>query len=771
MTDFDTRTNDMQRAEHGWLNLFVPEVLDACTEVYGPVCPDTLQQIADSYDKYKIPSLYGDLPDIHGNGQGVFDIAHQGLDPKWEANLAAIATALEPFLANGSCVGVFVGDEIVASHGVPFDNYSAVVSRLRGLVGPEAILMANEGSDLWDWNQTKHDGQARFQVAPDLDFFSLDLYDGWNANGTWEVEMVRAIYEAEVFPAMSPTQRAFVVPGTFGCPGDLGPQAAQIVQKLEAYYAWAKAEPRIAGISPWHFANRTGAAHGRGAMTSAARQAAAIAARERRSAAPEQCPAGSFLCANTNICVPSSCSPCVALCKNPAIKAAHCAAAAQSAIGAEAMPEVVSALSAIGKRIVDEQRGLVPAAPIPLAALAAPAPTGKTTDDAPAAAMALDESTSAHGQSRALLPFVLAPAAPPSQQLYRNRSFVTWGGRPVRCGTLYCLVVTGFSRGCGLWPGWMTNSMSILATSKSVVGPFVWNTTLLDIYSTNADVFANPDGSLVAIASGASNPSIERPCKDGFPVPTTPPPMFIQHLRARFADTAAGPWIEKAIVLPAAVGVGYNPSPFVNDQNGTVTMILHTCTGGIPGTPNITCFTVVEASDGCSAKSCEFKVLGELNFLPVPSNCSLDKRDPAYKCPCHIEDPTIWFDRPLGKWRILMHQYPSVLVHGKCESRPDHYTYVGGYAESAGESAAGPWHFEYFSAAYSNLVTEQGGKVNNRSLRERPKVVLNNSTGGLDGGYIVNGACDSDSGRARSNCYTVIQQVLHSIKSDDGTEW
>ena len=43
------------------------------------------------------------------DGQGVFDRAHQGLDPNWDSNLAAIATALRPFLANRTCAGVFVG--------------------------------------------------------------------------------------------------------------------------------------------------------------------------------------------------------------------------------------------------------------------------------------------------------------------------------------------------------------------------------------------------------------------------------------------------------------------------------------------------------------------------------------------------------------------------------------------------------------------------------------------------------------------------------------
>ena len=61
MTDFDSRTSDSQQRQHSWLNLFLPAVLDACTEAHGPVCPDTLQQITSGYDKYGVPSLYTEL--------------------------------------------------------------------------------------------------------------------------------------------------------------------------------------------------------------------------------------------------------------------------------------------------------------------------------------------------------------------------------------------------------------------------------------------------------------------------------------------------------------------------------------------------------------------------------------------------------------------------------------------------------------------------------------------------------------------------------------
>ena len=138
MTDFDSSyfPARAQPLQHTWLNFLLPVVADACTEKHGPVCPDALAGITHGWERYGKRSLYTELPDLHGSalappptpphdpttpmhspgaaarppdGQGVFDRAHQGLDPNWDSNLAAIATALRPFLANRTCAGVFVG--------------------------------------------------------------------------------------------------------------------------------------------------------------------------------------------------------------------------------------------------------------------------------------------------------------------------------------------------------------------------------------------------------------------------------------------------------------------------------------------------------------------------------------------------------------------------------------------------------------------------------------------------------------------------------------
>jgi len=54
------------------------------------------------------------------------------------------------------------------------------------------------------------------------------------------------------------------------------------------------------------------------------------------------------------------------------------------------------------------------------------------------------------------------------------------------------------------------------------------------------------------------------------------------------------------------------------------------------------------------------------NVLEIPDNCSLDEFDPHYACSCGIEEPTIWYDEPMEKWRMLFVQYPSRQINGQC---------------------------------------------------------------------------------------------------------
>jgi hypothetical protein len=55
------------------------------------------------------------------------------------------------------------------------------------------------------------------------------------------------------------------VPGTFTCSNEsYSPAAAEdtrVAAELGFYVSWAKAEPRVAGLNPWHFKNRTSPQH------------------------------------------------------------------------------------------------------------------------------------------------------------------------------------------------------------------------------------------------------------------------------------------------------------------------------------------------------------------------------------------------------------------------------------------------------------------------------------------------------------------------------
>ena len=81
------------------------------------------------------------------------------------------------------------------------------------------------------------------------------------------MEQNRQYYTDVIFPKLAPHQGVLFVPGIFAsdplhcaagnvsCPLDA--QAEQIVLKLDGFFEWAKAEPRVAGFNPWHFANRS----------------------------------------------------------------------------------------------------------------------------------------------------------------------------------------------------------------------------------------------------------------------------------------------------------------------------------------------------------------------------------------------------------------------------------------------------------------------------------------------------------------------------------
>jgi hypothetical protein len=98
----------------------------------------------------------------------IFDRAHHGLFPGWREATDSFVAIMAPLLANGTAVGVFLGDEICCS-GVPLSNLTSVANRLRAGL-PAALLYTNECSVMGAWPD----------VPAALDFISIDFYDEHN---------------------------------------------------------------------------------------------------------------------------------------------------------------------------------------------------------------------------------------------------------------------------------------------------------------------------------------------------------------------------------------------------------------------------------------------------------------------------------------------------------------------------------------------------------------------------------------------------------------
>jgi hypothetical protein len=228
-------------AQHEWLNLAVSS---------GTTC--------DEFFAHGIPSL------IRMPGTGVYERG-LGLVSGWEAKIEAFASEqVLPRMKNKTAVGVFLGDEICCHNSSCWhDQLYPMSAKLRDLLGPKAMLYENECGDSIAGGGMAHGhpvGPPLDKIAPDLDFVSIDLYKGFlptDDNGTAEAIAARAFVEKEVYPKLAPHQKIFVVPGTFACSNltymPLARSSHSVVEKLKAYFAWGKEDPRVAGINPWHY--------------------------------------------------------------------------------------------------------------------------------------------------------------------------------------------------------------------------------------------------------------------------------------------------------------------------------------------------------------------------------------------------------------------------------------------------------------------------------------------------------------------------------------
>ena len=197
-----------------------------------------------------------------------------------QANIALLARRLTPFIRNGTILGVFIGDELTCcSNKMSFANLTAVIDTLRAELGPGlGVIYTNDGPG------TEANDTTWPSVPAGLDLLSFDLCtytfssspfvsfeassqllctDDSRKGRHYEVTEVKAAFEL-VRPKLRPHQRMMLVPGIFGshhappvCNATLAETSKELVTKLDAYMAWAREEPLIAGFCPWHLLNRS----------------------------------------------------------------------------------------------------------------------------------------------------------------------------------------------------------------------------------------------------------------------------------------------------------------------------------------------------------------------------------------------------------------------------------------------------------------------------------------------------------------------------------
>ena len=188
---------------------------------------------------------------------------------------------LRPLFVQRKMSVLWIGDELSAL--LTRDNYTAICDVIHSVLsGTEHAIYTNEGAwsltdEEWDPVAKRPYSPFRDGIPPGIDVLS---FDGYSA-GTLEVDQHRALYQTSLYPKLAPHQRAAVVPGLFGCSlrkkgkceantSATGPhcmctingddlsdeaQSAKLVAKLEGYMSWAREDPNIAGIIPWHWSN------------------------------------------------------------------------------------------------------------------------------------------------------------------------------------------------------------------------------------------------------------------------------------------------------------------------------------------------------------------------------------------------------------------------------------------------------------------------------------------------------------------------------------
>jgi hypothetical protein len=184
------------------------------------------------------------------------------LKSTWEVEWAALAETVRPLLANGTIFGFNLGDELVWNCLHPAELEAAANAIRTSFPRGSAIIWYNEATHpVATRGQWLADGCPRnggdFMIPADLDWFSVDLYHMDGLVVGWVDANVKQFYNDYIFPNLTNSQSALLVPGSYGsnlnkkCDKDCYDRMC--AHDAVDFYSWAVSDRRIVAMTPWNW--------------------------------------------------------------------------------------------------------------------------------------------------------------------------------------------------------------------------------------------------------------------------------------------------------------------------------------------------------------------------------------------------------------------------------------------------------------------------------------------------------------------------------------
>jgi len=327
--------------------------------------------------------------------------------------------------------------------------------------------------------------------------------------------------------------------------------------------------------------------------------------------------------------------------------------------------------------------------------------------------------------------FNLNPAALYTQQAYDNVTFSSWGGNVIQDSNgVYHLFASAMVLQCGL-DQWTTNSEVIHATSKtSALGPFSYQDVALPVWHHNPQIVQDISGLYLLYSIGMDPEGTVVNCtpasaslSSDFNSSTVALPASAhgaELIEVHYSSSLFGPWTPYLINGSNNLFNGTNPAPFIL-RNGSIAVGSHSGNG----------FDVALAPSWKGPYTLYKSVFTWLNETAG-------------------EDPFLWFDYNVQKWRVIFHQYNVSDPH-------DGSLWVGGYAETEDDNILGTWKIQDFRTPVFMLnVSFVNGQDITMYRRERPKLLFDEKQNPL---VLYNGACPPNSTSHHASCFTLAESI------------